>query len=74
MAGFGWPPRTARPSASELVRKCGTGLYQGIRRGRALASRLASLAAQQSESSFRSQQNLLNKRKVERTNERNRSR
>lgn len=65
---------TARLSASELVRKCGAGLCRGFRRGRALVSRLALLAAQQSESSFSHQHKILNKRKEERTNERSLSR
>jgi predicted RNA-binding protein with PIN domain len=37
----------ARLSASELVRKCGASLYQGMRRGRAMACKLAMLAAAQ---------------------------
>jgi len=64
---------TARLSASELVRRRGAGLNQGIRRGRALARRLALLAAQQ-DSTFTRRQDFLNKHKVERTNERSLSR
>ena len=59
---------TARRSASELVRKCGDRLYQGMRRGLLLARKLAAIATQQ-EWIFDLRQNLRNNRKVERTHE-----
>lgn len=55
---------TARLSASELVRKSGVRLYQGMRRGRDMARKFVMLAAQQ-ESILEG----LNIRKVGRTNE-----
>jgi hypothetical protein len=59
---------TARRSASELVRKTGNRLYQGMRRGLLLARKLAAIATQQ-EWIFDRRQNLRNNRKVEPTHE-----
>ncbi len=59
---------TARLSASELVRKSGNRLYQGIRRGFAMARKLAMIAGQQ-EWISEQRQNLSNKRKVDKRHE-----
>jgi hypothetical protein len=59
---------SARRSASELVRKTGNRLYQGMRRGLLLARKLAAIATQQ-ESIFDRRENLRNNRKVGRTHE-----
>ena len=64
---------TARLSASELVRRCGAGLSQGIQRGRAIACRLAVRVAQQ-ESILAQEQGHPNQHKVERKHERSLSR